>query len=305
MRKARTVFGSASEERAFHAITAQLPDGWNVYPNVPLSQIVDVEKNELRPREWDFFLKTSVDFVLTSPSSEPSLALEFDGLGDGFSLGDIYIQARPTDDPHRSLKLNFKLRLCRDVNLPLLVISFEETRTLRGDDALAVVHSIVGQHIASRVYQETVERWDAEGRGAGKSRSEMEWELAKLQSTLQHRFDPFRAGLESGWDEFQQLGVRMSLEPLFKPDILTAMRQNEPFESVGCRFIAKGGSLPASVLQVVWVRNFAGRELSGILSPELPITTGVNPLRVAENVAWYLGQKRALEVAEARGDRAP
>jgi hypothetical protein len=213
------------------------------------------------------------------------MALEFDGLGEGFSLGDTYIQAQPTTDRYRSLKLNFKLRLCREVDLPLLIISFEEVRVLRPGEARMLVHSIVGRHIADRVYQETLRHWDTEGRGAGKSCAEMEWELAEQQTKLQHLHDPFRSSLESGWDEFRRLGVAMSLEPLVEPDMLTALRTGQPFGAVGCRFVARGGKLSSPVIQVVWVRNFAGRELRGLL-PELSISTGVNPLRVAENVAW-------------------
>ena len=94
--------------------------------------------------------------------------------------------------------------------------------------------------------------------------------------------------------------VAMSLEPLIQPDLLAALRTGQPFDSIGCRFVARGGKLSSPVIQVVWVRNFAGSELSGILSPELSISTGVNPLRVAENVAWYFGQTRALELKRGR-----
>jgi hypothetical protein len=297
MHKAKTIFGSSSEKRTFDAITSLLPEGWTLYPNIPFSHIVRAERGELKDGEWDFYLKTSVDFVLTAPTAEPSLALEFDGLGEGFSLGDTYVQARPTDDPYRSLKLNFKLRLCRAVRLPLLVISFEEVRVLRPDDAHILVHSIVGQHIANRVYRDTIRRWDAERRGAGKSPDDILWELAQLRAETQHRYDPFLADLEVGYDRFRELGVSMSLEPLFQPDVLPTLRTNQPFESVGCRFTARGGKLSSPIIQVVWVRNFAGRELAGILDAELPISTGVNPLQVAQNVAWYFGQRRTLESA--------
>ncbi len=72
MRKARTIFGSSSEKRAFEAITAQLPEGWTLFPNVPLPQIIEAKKNELKNGEWDFYLKTSIDCVLP-PHRLPSL----------------------------------------------------------------------------------------------------------------------------------------------------------------------------------------------------------------------------------------
>lgn len=304
MHRAKTIFGSSSEGRTFDAITSQLPQGWTLYPNVPFPNIVKAEKGELRDGEWDYYLKTAADYVLTTGlKSEPSLALEFDGLGEGFSLGDTYVQARETDDPYRSLKLNFKLRVCRAVALPLLIISFEEVSALRQGDARMIVHSIVGQHIADRVCRDTIRRWEAEGRGVGKDFDEIMWELAELKADLQFRYDPFLAGLEAGCDEFHRLGVAMSWQPLFQPDVLTSLRTKQPFESVGCRFTASGGKFSSPVVQVVWVRNFAGHELSGMPCEEVPISTGVNPLKVAHNIAWYFGQRRTLEAANLGGQR--
>ncbi len=303
MHKAKTIFGSSSERRTFDAITSQLPQAWTLYPNVPFPSIVKAEKDELKDGEWDYYLKTSVDFVLTTPTSEPSLALEFDGLGEGFSLGDTYVQTRATDDPYRTLKLNFKLRMCRAVGLLLLIISFEEISALRQGDARMIVHSVVGQHIADRVYRDTIRRWEVEGRGVGKSFDETMWEAAELKADLQFQYDPFLAGLEAGCDEFHRLGVVMSWQPLFQPDVLTSLRTKQPFESVGCRFTASGGKLRSTVVLVVWVRNFAGHELSAMPCAEVPISTGVNPLKVAHNIAWYFGQRRTLESANLSGQK--
>lgn len=49
----------------------------------------------------------------------------------------------------------------------------------------------------------------------------------------------------------------------------------------------------------VWVRNFAGDALGLTLSADVPIPNAINPLRVAENIAWYLGVKKTLEANSA------
>jgi len=298
MKKAKIIFGSRSELKAYKKIEEHLPDNWNIYPNIPLSQIVEIGKTELNEKKWNFYLKASVDFVITDHTHEPTLAVEFDGLGGGYSSGGTYIPKQVVErDPYRKLKLDFKINTCSSVGLPLIVISFEEINSLLGEDLFSLVNSMVGQHIASRVYDETIEKWDKEGRGEGKSYDEILWETCDLRAELDCKYDPLMAELEKDWEEYSKLGVKMSMYPLFKPDILTTMREKKAFESVGYRYVAKGGDLSIPVILAVWVRNFAGHELKGFLSPDLPISHGINPLQVAYNATWYLGQKKVVEMS--------
>jgi len=298
MKKAKIIFGSKNELKAYKTIEEYLPDDWNIYPNIPLSQIVEISREELPEKKWNFYLKSSVDFVITDNSHEPTLALEFDGLGGGYSSGNTYVLKQTIkQDPYRELKMNFKINTCYSVGLPLIVISFEEINSLLGEEILSLVNSMIGQHIASRIYNETLDKWDKAGRGKGKSFDEILRETCDLRAELDCKYDPLMAELEKDWEEYSKLGVRMSMKPLFKPDILTSMREKRAFESVGCQYVAKGGDLSVPVILAVWVRNFAGDEFKGILSSDLPISHGVNPLKVAENVAWYLGQKKVVEMS--------
>lgn len=191
MRKAKTVFGSDPEGDAFRSLALHLPEGWAVYPNLPLAQLVRIGRQEISESEWDLYLKTSVDFTLVEAGRTPSLLIEFDGMGGGFSSFDKYVQMRMTTDPNRSAKLNFKLRICGKVDLPLLVISFEETHPCTRDGMLSIINSIAAQHVATKVKQKTIQQWDSEGRGDGKSTDEMMWELARLDAVTQTEFDPF------------------------------------------------------------------------------------------------------------------
>ena len=105
MKKATTIFGSKSERRAFEAIDRHLPSGWRLYGNTPLSKIVEIRKDELTEKKWDYYLKASVDSVLTNPTHAPALAIDFNGLGEGYSSGKRYILERQVEkDPYRELK---------------------------------------------------------------------------------------------------------------------------------------------------------------------------------------------------------
>ena len=300
MKKATTIFGSASERRAFEAIEKHLPSGWRLYGNTPLSQIVEIRKDELTEKRWDYYLKASVDFVLTNPTHEPALAIEFDGLGEGYSSGKRYILERKFDeDPYRELKINFKLDVCYSVGLPLIVISFEEIEHVTDDDTLSIVNSMVGLHIATKEYSDTIQEWDRQGKGVGKTFDEMLWDDSVLRTRLRFEHDPILARLEATWEEFETLGAKWRMSSVSRPDCITALREKKPFTSVGCRYEVMGGKLQNPVSVTVWVRNFAGEEMGASLYSELIPTHGINPLKVAENIAWYLGQKRAIELSRS------
>jgi hypothetical protein len=300
MKKATTIFGSKSERRAFEAIDKHLPSGWRLYGNTPLSQIVEIRKDELTEKKWNYYLKASVDFVLTNPTHEPALAIEFDGLGEGYSSGKRYILERQfEEDPYRELNINFKLDVCYSVGLPLIVISFEEIEHITDDDTLSVVNSMVGLHIATQEYWATIQEWDRQGKGVGKTFEELLWDDSVLRTRLRFQRDPILSRLEANSEAFEALGAKWRMSSVSKPDCMTALREKKPFTSVGCRYSVMGGKLQKPVSVTVWVRNFAGAEMGASLDSEVIPTHGINPLKVAENIAWYLGQRRAIEISRS------
>ena len=284
--------------RAYETIDRHLPSGWRLYANTPFSAIVEVQREELSQKRWDVYLKTSVDFVLSDSRHEPVLAIEFDGLGEGYSSGKKYVLDQEVErDPYRELKTNFKLELCYAVGLPLVVISFEEIQNLTEDDMLSVVNSMIGMHIATREYHSTIQDWDREGKGVGKSFKELLWDDSVLRTQLNFNYDPFLSRLAENWEEFEKLGATWQQSSVSKPDILTALREKKSFTSVGCRHTVRGGRVQNPAIVTVWVRNFAGAEMGASLDSEFIPTHGINPLKVAENIAWYLGQKRAVDLS--------
>jgi hypothetical protein len=77
-------------------------------------------------------------------------SVEFDGIGGGYSSGGKYRQARATDDPHRQLKMDFKLRVSDRVGYPLVVVSFDELQALDGKESLTILDGIVAQFVTRR-----------------------------------------------------------------------------------------------------------------------------------------------------------
>jgi len=199
--------------------------------------------------------------------------------------------------------MSFKLETCYAVGLPLIVISFEEIDALTGDESLAVVNSIVGLHITSREYRATIQQWDQDERGKGKTFEEVLWDDSVLRNKLYFKNDPFLARLETEWSELAKLGIRYAMSSLSKPDLMTVLKEKKAFDSVGCRYIVKGGLLTIPVVTVVWVRNFAGAEMGTGLMSEFFQSHGVNPLKVAENIAMLLGNRRALELIKQSGSK--
>lgn len=301
MKRTETVFASRSELKAYEVLDHHLPDGWYLYANLPMPRLVSIDRSEVTEKKWQFYLKTSVDFVVTNRDHEPALVIEFDGIGGGFSQASKYVLKNAVPgDPYRELKLNFKLELCRNANLPMIVISFEEVESIESDDILTIANSLVGMHVATHHYKETIERWDREGRGKGKSFEEMLWEDSTLRTELQFMNDPFLMKLETIYDDFEKLGASWNMRSLSRPDQMTAMKNKKAFESVGCHYVVKGGKLKAPVVMTAWVRNFAGKEMGYSLDPEFLPESGINPLKVAQNIAWYLSHKKAVQISDAR-----
>jgi hypothetical protein len=295
LKKAKSIFGSNVERHAFNLIKAELPAGWAIHSNLPLSQVVEIEKTEVTVGDWDFYLKTSVDFVLTDPQGEPRLALEFDGLAGGFSSGSAYHPARANAIRERAI--NFKLALCSKAGLPLYVISFDEIRSLSDDESLCIVHSVVAQQIVLQKMDEKLRHWDENERGRGKAFDQIWDEMTDAEIALQTEYDPFRRRLNNIWKDLPKRHS-YSMEPLARPDLETAAKLKVPVQAVGCHFTSRGETPYPPVSVTVWVRNFAGDALGYVLSADIPIKGSINPLRVAENAAFYLGIKRIIELTK-------
>ena len=94
------------------------------------------------------FYKTSIDYTLCTKDGRPLMAIEFDGMGGGFNRNGKYVAVRPTDDPNRKTKLDFKLGYSGRQGFPYYVISYDEVEPIGQDILLTIVDGIIGQELS-------------------------------------------------------------------------------------------------------------------------------------------------------------
>jgi hypothetical protein len=291
-----SIFGSKSEARAFKTLLSRWSPNLSLYPSLPLANLLEVEAGELKPKERDFYLKTSVDYTFCELDGRPILSMEFDGLGGGFSRGTEYLQERETPDPYRKLKLDFKLRMANQVGYPLIVISSDEMEPVDNDERLTILDGIVGAFLSS---QDTPRRLDEMLR---EKRSELEGLHPEVaHSLLQDLVLHAETDAEFANDLFVKEGahymarcfrggihsfeVKWLEDPPFTlscdgwdPKWLSArIKHLKHVKRVGCRV-----AVNAQIVRTVWMRN--------IKAP------GISPNSITRNIAEYLAFKRASSV---------
>src|SRR5262249_25925168 len=110
---------------------------------------------DLSESERQFLFKTSVDYTLcTKGVGKPLMSVEFDGLGHGFSRRGEYVQVVPASDPYRKLKLDLKLRVAKEVDYPLIVVSYDEKFPIGPSTSLTIVDGIIGNLMAHKDYRD-------------------------------------------------------------------------------------------------------------------------------------------------------
>ncbi|MEN4007439.1 MAG: DUF2726 domain-containing protein [Methanobacteriaceae archaeon] len=166
-----TVFGSRSEEKVFEHLRSVWGNKIKIYHNLPFTNIFDIDTIELKKytgniSSWKrFLLMTSVDFVVCNEKNKPLMCIEFDGISGGYNKGTKYFQDRM--DEQRKNKLEFKLKIAKDHNLPFYIVSYEETwdlsKTFDEFDLdslnLTVVDGIIGQTMKYQLLEDKVEEY--------------------------------------------------------------------------------------------------------------------------------------------------
>ena len=96
-----------------------------------------------------------MDYVLCSNGGRPVLAIDFDGMGNGFDRDGEYVQVKTTPDQYRKLKFDFKLRLAQKHGFPYHIVSSQEFKHEGAGIELTVVDGIIGSAIASQCFVES------------------------------------------------------------------------------------------------------------------------------------------------------
>jgi hypothetical protein len=134
-----------------------------VFPHIPVRNALggyDKVKNlSVSNKAKEYLLKTEFDFVVCDRSASPILAVEFDGLGHGFSRDGKYFQRVPTTDQYRQLKLDAKISACEWCDLPIVIVSYPETEpaAFGPDCPVTVLDAVIGEVLAGRKRQQLVD----------------------------------------------------------------------------------------------------------------------------------------------------
>jgi hypothetical protein len=132
----------------------------DVYLHIPVRNALGYEKLkelQITDRAREYLLKTEFDFVVCDHSASPILAIEFDGLGHGFSRDGKYVQVVETEDQNRKLKLDAKINACELCGLPIVVVSYPETESVNDPDCpVTILDAVIGEVVEGLKRQELV-----------------------------------------------------------------------------------------------------------------------------------------------------
>jgi hypothetical protein len=306
MKLRSTIFDSKSEQKVFRSLESRWLPRVSLYPSLPLSKIIEIEPDELSSKESQFFYKTNVDYTFCEADGNPILSIEFDGIGGGFSRDGVYIPVRETEDPYRKLKMDFKLKTAREVKYPLVVISYDEIKSLDEEESLTILDAIVGNALARKEYlkllDELYERDKNEIDSMDKyQRDEYLQDLvltAEVQAQLDHdpvakkaaQYQHYCTELAKvSWEEkFLQEPPLPTVKDMFDhKGVLSRIKAFKDIERIGHRVIIKTPEIP--VVCTTWIRNFQ--------SPN------INPMVIVKNIARYLAFKRAFNLLKTKQNR--
>lgn len=153
----KLIFGSKSERSHFEHLRSVWGDRFHVHTNLPFLQVCDTAflKDESgAPFSIDYYneqrlKKTSIDYVVADHSGAPLVAVDFDGLQEGFNFGTNY-RPREGDDEWRNLITVLKLRVAHGSRFPYLVLSSTHFRTISEKVRLTIADGLIGSVLATK-----------------------------------------------------------------------------------------------------------------------------------------------------------
>ena len=286
-------FDSASKADLFYALQSQWCHKLRVYPSLLLSQIIDIDRDRLSPKQRSMVNKSAVDLTFCDLDGRLLFSIDVDEVGGGFSCCDVYKEGREPLAPAQKEEIEFKLKVANAADYPLIVVSDEEIQPMDVDDeeSLTIIDGIIGQLVT---IAETNKFFDDKPKA---SETEIEEFLSKVAteinpivkkaneyaqlsfghsdygSSFEYFYDPpHLVEAESSSDDYTHTGMSRLQD--------TALR-------VGCRVAIEAPDYPdLGIEETVWVRNFGSYiGWDGVWSCEISARS------LARDIAKY----RALE----------
>lgn len=293
MKLKNNIFGSRSERNAFKALSSRWSPKLLLYPGLPLSSIIEIDKNDLSDGEEEYFYKTSVDYTFCNQDDNPILSVEFDSLGEGFSKDGEYIPSQPSKDPFRKLKMDFKLKLAKSLLYPFFVISYEEIELLNRYDTLTVLDAAIGKLLSgfetSKLINKTVQESEEELNTLKRESLEMAIQDIVFGAEIEAEYlnNPIKKEKEDYHTKLGEFAKSLSYcskwlyDPPIPDNLIGAKRleATSKVDRVGVCFELRVKPSNQTFKETLWIRNFGGYY--------------IDPHIIAEDIAQYLCFKKA------------
>ncbi len=157
----KTVFGSRAEKKNYDRLSRQWGDKYRIYHNLPFLQVLNTEgiSLDLKYKQHEYLKKTSIDYIFCDNEGKPLIALDFDGMLEGFNVGLDYhkSQSHPSLDEKKEKEredgFKLKLRIAHDSSFPLFIVGSKEFKNFSTGISLTIVDAIIGEVLASRAFE--------------------------------------------------------------------------------------------------------------------------------------------------------
>lgn len=217
--KRRSILFSRSEERVLKTLEQRWAPRLRVYPNLPLSTVVDMDAKTLDRRESAFFYKTNVDYTICTASNEPILCIELDGIGAGREALGVYVASDDFGDEQRAKRewtLNFKLQICDAANLPLVIVNHDDCRSLY-DEELSLLDLFVSDILIEQRERELKDEGIAEHMREYGEMTEDEFETIDIGAGIdaEREFDIAEHRVQEIVEQLRERGVDVPFPVLF------------------------------------------------------------------------------------------
>lgn len=164
-----TVFASRPEKKYYHKLQTRWEEQYRVYHNLPFTAVFNVNcginKSKTSDKEimisnsqWQYLLKTSIDFVLCDIYDRPMMCIEYDGLQEGFSAGKHYLPRKTSKDKNRNWKMSFKLAIADTFDFLYIVLGSRHFEDIEHTLKISIADTLIGEWLVYKVLMEDAER---------------------------------------------------------------------------------------------------------------------------------------------------
>jgi len=281
-----SIFDGYHEKELCKHLESMWKNKFNIYPQLPFTKIFDIDTLSINHYEKEFLFKTNIDYTICDKKDKPLMCIEFDGLGKGYNRGAEYIQI--VEYPHRKKRLELKLKMAMENNLPFYIISYDEKTDISDKIHLTVIDGIIGQTIARMNTQDKINEYLESHKDSLESMDESEFNeyiediitLAEIETEL--TWDPIAKKASEiknilfDKEIILRYGLKLltseSLEMKDIYDIDNQQKTAEDIKRYGCEVSCE--TPKGRVVKQSWIRNFG--------------VTSFLPLTIVENISTLL-----------------